>query len=193
MSRIYEELFIIRPEATDEEIDPFLEQIKTTITDGGKGTVDKVDKWGVRKLAYRVNKRTEGIYVLIQFTATPDVVKEVERRMRVSDLVMKFINVRIDEKLKKIEKRKKIREKRALRKPPPMVPGPAQAAMPAIPGTELPPHVMPGAPKPAAPAAPGAVATIPVAAAAPVAATVVPEPLPGEVVNDVVVVPTVVE
>ena len=174
MSRIYEELFIIRPDATDEEIDPFLEQIKHTITEG-KGTVDKVDKWGVRRLAYRVKKRNEGIYVLIQFAAGPDVVKEVERRMRVSDLILKFINVRIDEKLKKIEKRKKIREKRASRKPPPMVATPA-AAMPAIPGAEQPPHAMPGAPKPALPGA-AAPAVEPAAPeAAPIVAAPVAEP-----------------
>jgi small subunit ribosomal protein S6 len=179
MTRIYEELFIIRPDATDEEIDPFLEQIKSTITDGGNGTVDKLDKWGVRKLAYRVKKRNEGIYVLIQFTASPEVVKEVERRMRVSDLILKFINVRIDEKLKKIEKRKKIREKRALRKPPPMLPAVPSAAMPALPGGELPAHAMPGAPKPgpAAPvAAPAAEPAVTEALPAVVAATPVTEP-----------------
>ena len=174
MSRIYEELFIIRPDATDEEIDPFLEQIKHTITEG-KGVVDKLDKWGVRKLAYRVKKRNEGIYVLIQFTSGPEVVKEVERRMRVSDLILKFINVRIDEKLKKIEKRKKIREKRAARKPPPMAATPA-APMPAFPGAEQPAHAMPGAPKPAVPVV--SVAAEPVAASDPV---------------DVIVAPTVVD
>ena len=66
--RIYEELFILRPDASEEEIDPFVEQIKQVITSGG-GTVDKVDKWGIRKLAYRVAKRDEGYYVLLQFTA----------------------------------------------------------------------------------------------------------------------------
>lgn len=112
--RIYEELFIVRPDATEEEIDPLVEQYSAVITTKG-GTVDKVEKWGVRKLAYRVEKRTEGYYILIQFTAGPDVVKELERRLRVTDMVMKFITVRIDEKLKKIEKRKKQREKRAAR------------------------------------------------------------------------------
>ncbi|MFN3323148.1 MAG: 30S ribosomal protein S6 [Bryobacteraceae bacterium] len=116
--RIYEELFIVRPDAPEEEIDAYIEQIKQIITSGG-GNVDKVDKWGVRRLAYRVQKRTEGYYVLIQFTSGPEVVKEIERRMRVTDLVMKFLTARIDEKLKKIEKRRKIREKRAARKPAP--------------------------------------------------------------------------
>ena len=131
--RIYEELFIVRPDATEEEIDPFIEQMKTVITSGG-GTVDKVDKWGIRKLAYRVAKRDEGYYVLFQITSGPDPVKEMERRLRVSDLVLKSQTVRIDERLKKIEKRRKAREKRAKRKPAPVLAAPARpAAAPATP------------------------------------------------------------
>ena len=163
MTRIYEELFIIRPDATEEEVNPFIEQIKTTITSGG-GTVDKVDNWGVRRLAYRVKKRNEGIFVLFIFSGPASMVHEVERRMRVSDLVLKFINVRIDEKLKKIEKRKKIREKRAARKPAPQVSAPANPApMFAEPGA----HAMPGAPGAAAPAAPAAATAVVGAAMAP--------------------------
>ena len=153
MNRIYEELFIVRPNVTDEEINPLIEQLSGVVTSHG-GTIDKVDKWGVRKLAYRVEKQTEGYYTLIQFSAPPDTVKEVERRLRVSDLVMKFINVRIDERLKKIEKRKKQREKRAARKPAPAV---ALPRMPtgepsvSVPGAPMPGAPMPGAPVPAAP------------------------------------------
>jgi small subunit ribosomal protein S6 len=135
--RIYEELFIVRPDAAEEEVDQLIEQMTQVVTSGG-GTVDKVEKWGVRKLAYRVAKREEGYYVLLQVTSGPEVVKELERRLRVSDLVLKFITVRIDERLKKIEKRKKEREKRAKRKPAPVAaaaPGaPARPAAPAAPG-----------------------------------------------------------
>ncbi len=133
------------------------------ITDG-KGTVDKTDKWGVRKLAYRVQKYNEGLYVLIQFSSTPDLVKEVERRMRVADSVIKFITVRIDEKQKKIAKRKKARDKRAARRPAPApmapaIPAAAAPAMPALPAepaavtpaTVTPGHAVPGAPPVAAP------------------------------------------
>ena len=175
MNRIYEELFIIRPDATEEEVNPFIEQIKTTITNG-KGTVDKVDNWGVRRLAYRVKKRKEGIYVLIVFSGPASMVHEVERRMRVSDLVLKFINVRIDEKLKKIEKRKKIREKRAARKPAPQVSAPAAPA-PMFPLTEPVPHAMPGAPG-AATAPVIAAPARPAPAAAPPAPAPVPAPAP---------------
>jgi small subunit ribosomal protein S6 len=158
--RVYEELFILRPDATDEEIDPLIEQLKGVVTTHG-GTVEKTDKWGVRRLAYRVQKRSEGNYVLIQFSATPETVHEVERRLRVSDMVLKFITVRIDEKLKRIEKRKKAREKRAARRPPPAVATPVAPAIPAAPAMPAEPAgPMPGAPPAAAPpaAAPAAAA-----------------------------------
>jgi len=93
--RVYEELFIVKPDAPEEEVDAFIGQIKDLITNG-KGTVDKADKWGTRKLAYRVQKYNEGIYVLLQFSSSPELVKEIERRMRVTDLVIKFITVRIE-------------------------------------------------------------------------------------------------
>jgi small subunit ribosomal protein S6 len=153
--RVYEELFIVKPDAPEEEVDAYIGQVKDLITHG-KGTIDKVDKWGVRKLAYRVSKFNEGAYILIQFSSTPELVKEVERRMRVTDMVIKFITVRIDEKLKKIEKRKKHRDKRAARRPPPMpvappLPAEPAAAAPGLPGVPAPAHPAPSHPAPAAP------------------------------------------
>jgi small subunit ribosomal protein S6 len=148
MTRVYEELFIVKPDTPEEEVDGFVEQIKAIITDG-KGTVDKVDRWGMRKLAYRVQKFAEGNYTLIQFSSTPELVHEVERRMRVSDLVIKFITVRIDEKIKKIEKRKKARDKRAARRPAPMpvaVPAPVAAPAPAMPAEPVAAAPAPGLP-----------------------------------------------
>jgi small subunit ribosomal protein S6 len=146
--RIYEELFIAKPDAPDEEVDQFIEQLQSQLTSAG-ATVDKVEKWGRRRLAYKVDKYREGNYVLIQFSASPDVVKELERRLRVSDIVIKFLTVRIDETLKRLEKRKKLREKRAARRAvsapsasSPGVPAPA----PVQPGTE-PAAAMPGLPK----------------------------------------------
>ena len=96
--RIYEELFIIRPDAPDEEIDAYIETMRGVVAAAG-GSVDKMEKWGKRKLAYRVGKYREGAYVLFQFNAGPEAVKEFERRLRVSDLVIKFLTVRIDETL----------------------------------------------------------------------------------------------
>lgn len=167
--RVYEELFIVKPDAPDEEVDGFVEQIKQVIT-SGKGTVDKVDKWGVRKLAYRVSKYNEGAYVLMVFSSAPELVHEVERRMRVTDMVIKFITVRIDEKQKKIDKRKKARDKRAARRPAPQaapaMPAPGGPGAPGAPGVE---HALPGQPVAGAPAAapagptPGAPAASPAA------------------------------
>ena len=149
--RIYEELFIVRPDATPEEVDPFIEQLKNVITHTG-GTLEKADKWGVRKLAYRVLKYNEGQFILLQFNAQPDTVREIERRLRVADLVLKFITVRIDEKLKRIDKRKKAREKRAARRPAPAAaPLPSAPSLPSEAGTP-----MPGAPGAATAAAPPA-------------------------------------
>jgi len=169
--RVYEQLFIVRPDATPEEIARLIEQLKGIIT-AQSGTLDKQENWGVRRLAYTLKKHSEGQYILLVFTAEASTVHELERRLRVNDMVIKFITVRIDEKLKRIEKRKKAREKRAARKP--VAPAPAPSAMPMFP-TEHPGGPMPGAPAPAAPAAPEA----PVAAARiPSAVEPTPEPAP---------------
>jgi len=142
--RIYEELFIVKPDAPDEEVDQFVEQLRTQLTAAGV-TVDKVEKWGKRRLAYRVDKYREGAYVLLEFTAEADTVKELERRLRVSDLVIKFLTVRVDQTRKRLDKRKKQRDKRAAKRaasaPPPTAaaPGAPQSAAhtgeaPAMPG-----------------------------------------------------------
>ena len=151
--RVYEELFIVRPDAPDEDVDHLVEQLQTFLTGAG-ATIDKVDKWGKRKLAYRIGKFREGAYILIQFSAKPETVKEVERRLRVNDLVIKFITVRIDETLKRIEKRKKQRDKRAARRPAPVAPQPSVAQQ-MLGGAEK-PTAVPGLPTPGQPPAPGA-------------------------------------
>jgi small subunit ribosomal protein S6 len=143
--RIYEELFIIKPDVPEEEVDQFVEQLRTQLTAAG-ATVDKVEKWGKRRLAYKVDKYREGTYVLMQFSAGPEMVHEFERRLRVSDAVLKFLTVRIDETLKRLEKRKKDRDKRSARRAErqPAVAAPAQPSL-AQQMTEAP--AMPGQPK----------------------------------------------
>jgi small subunit ribosomal protein S6 len=168
--RVYEELFIVRPDATPEEVSPLVEQLKSIITAQG-GTLDKQENWGVRRLAYKLQKHSEGQYILLVFTAQASTVHELERRLRVNDMVIKFITVRIDEKMKRIEKRKKAREKRAARKPVAPAPVPSAAA-PLFPTSEHAPGPVPGAPAPAAPVAP------PPAPAVHAEAT--PEPAPAE-------------
>jgi len=147
--RIYENLFIVKPDATEEEIDHLVEQMSKNVATSG-GTVDKVDKWGKRRLAYRVAKHREGHYVLMQFTAGPETVSEFERRLRVQDSVIKFLTVRIDETLKRLEKRRKEREKRAHRRPPSAVAQPSLAAQ--MLGGDSGAHPAPGLPSQPAPA-----------------------------------------
>jgi small subunit ribosomal protein S6 len=146
MTRIYEELFIVKPDAPDEEVDQFVETLRTQLTTAG-ATVDKIDKWGKRRLADRVDKYREGTYVLFQFTSEPTAVKELERRLRVSDVVLKFLTVRIDQTLKRLEKRKKVRDKRAVKRAltAPASPAPAQPSL-AQQMTES-PAIVPGMPK----------------------------------------------
>jgi len=161
--RVYEELFIVRPDAPDEDVDHLVEQMQSFLTGAG-ATIDKVDKWGKRKLAYRIGKFREGSYILIQFSAKAETVKEVERRLRVNDFVIKFLTVRIDETLKRIDKRKKQREKRAARRPAPVAPQPSVAQQmmggapekPAAPGLPQPGAPAPAHPAPAAPVPAGA-------------------------------------
>ena len=147
MTRIYEELFIIKPDVPEEEVDAFIEQLKTQLTNLG-ATVDKVDKWGKRRLAYKVDKYREGTYVLFQFTAAPEHVYEFERRLRVADLVLKFLTVRIDETLKRLDKRKKERDKRNAKRAASAPTGPAPGPAPSLAQqmTES-PAVLPGMPK----------------------------------------------
>lgn len=123
--RVYEELFILRPNATDEEINPLVEQLTGLIASSG-GVVDATEKWGVRRLAYRVQKHAEGYYILIKFQAGATLVKELERRLRLTDLVLRYLTVRTDERMKKLVKRAKKREERMKRKP--QMPAPAPAA-----------------------------------------------------------------
>ena len=189
MNRIYEEMFIVRPDATDEVIDPLVEIITKEVL-SKEGTIDKVEKWGKRRLAYKLEKLDHGFYVLVQFSCPASAVREIERRLRVQDAVLKFITVRIDERLKVAEKRKKKADKRAARKPPPVsMPAPA----PLVPGAMLPGAPAPGAPAmPAAPVPAGpeaAVVATPVVATPVVATPAVVTP----VVETPVVVTPVVE
>jgi small subunit ribosomal protein S6 len=155
--RVYENLFIVKPDATEEEIDGLIDQMSKNVTTHG-GTVDKVEKWGKRRLAYRVEKQREGFYVLMQFTAAASTVHEFERRLRVQDAIIKFLTVRIDETLKRLDKRKKEREKRAHRRPQAAAPQPSLAQ--AMLGGTGESHPLPGAPL-AAPAHPAPAKPLP--------------------------------
>ena len=108
MSRVYEVMFIVRPDAAEEDVDRLIAGFSTTVTGGG-GVVKNVEKMGRRKLAYMVRKFNDGNYVLLTIEANGAVVLELERRLRVTEPVIKFITVRIDEEEKRLAKVKALR------------------------------------------------------------------------------------
>lgn len=92
----YETIFIINPSVEDAGVKGLIEKFSNIINSDGK--VESVEEIGMKKLAYEINKQTEGNYVLITFEAAPTLIKELERVYRITDEVMKFIVVRKDEK-----------------------------------------------------------------------------------------------
>ncbi|HTU43091.1 MAG TPA: 30S ribosomal protein S6 [Candidatus Aquilonibacter sp.] len=111
MERFYEVMFIVRPDVEDADLDKLIAGFEHTVTSGG-GKVRSTEKWGRRKLAYTVRKFNDGNYVLMTIDADGNLVHELERRLRVSEPVIKFITVRMDEEQKRIDKIKAIRATR---------------------------------------------------------------------------------
>jgi small subunit ribosomal protein S6 len=111
MQRFYEVMYIVRPDVQDEELDKLVSGFEATVTNGG-GTVRSTEKLGRRKLAYLVRKFSEGNYVLMTIDADGELVHELERRLRVSEQVIKFITVRMDEEQKRLDKIKALRAHR---------------------------------------------------------------------------------
>jgi len=108
MSRLYEVMFIVRPDVEDEEADKLIDSFSATVKNGG-GQVKSVEKMGRRKLAYQVRKFNDGNYILLTVEAAGPVVLELERRLRVTEQVIKFLTVRIDEEEKRLAKVKALR------------------------------------------------------------------------------------
>jgi small subunit ribosomal protein S6 len=101
--RNYEIMFIVSPTAADEDVDKINGQIEGVITAGG-GKAEKIEKLGKRRLAYIVKKFREGSYVLFTIQADGAIIREVERRLRVMDLVIKYLTVRMDDDMKRLAK-----------------------------------------------------------------------------------------
>jgi small subunit ribosomal protein S6 len=126
--RQYDLIFICRPDTPE----PDIEKIITTLTHvaNEKGArIDKTEKWGRKRMAYRVHKLREGFYVYMTVHSSQgEVVKELERRLKVSDPVIKYLTVRLDEELKRQAKLKHHRERRAARRPRKAAPAPGGAS-----------------------------------------------------------------
>ena len=138
--RQYELIFICRPDTPEADVDKVIATVEHAATDK-HAKIEKTEKWGRKRMAYRVQRLREGFYVYMVVKSTEgEVVKELERRLKVADPVMKYLTVRVDEELKRQDKLKRHREKRAARRPrktlapaPGTVPSPAPAPSEAAP------------------------------------------------------------
>src|ERR1700736_2196339 len=111
MNRTYELMFIVRPDMVEEEQDKLISTLETAVTSSG-GKVKSVEKMGKRRLAYTVGRFHDGVYVLLTVEGSGGLIHELERRLRVTEPVIKFLTVRIDEEQKRLDKIKAIREAR---------------------------------------------------------------------------------
>lgn len=91
----YEVMFIAKP-LEEAEVDLIVELVSNLLTKNGC-TIEKVDRWGKRHLAYPVKKQADGYYVLINFEGEPDVIKEIDRVIKIHDTILKHLIVKIDE------------------------------------------------------------------------------------------------
>ena len=165
MNRTYEIMFIVRPDVEEADLDKLIEGFSANVTKGG-GEVKSVEKMGRRRLAYTVRKFNDGFYVLLNVAAAGSLITEIERRLRVSEQVIKFITVRMDEEEKRLAKVKAIRDTKVKRSAQPIAPVQQQVQAPAAAAdaaTEAPAEVEE---KVAAPVAPVASDAPPEAAAA---------------------------
>lgn len=126
MARSYEVMFIIRPDVPEDEADKLITHLEGSVTSGG-GAV-KTERMGRRRLAYRVRGFQEGAYVLFTVEGSGQMVRELERRLRVTEPVIKFLTVRVDEEQTRLDKMKKIRDSRGKRRPQPAAEAGAEPA-----------------------------------------------------------------
>ena len=126
MNRTYELMFIVRPDMADEDLDKLISTLQSAVPASG-GTVKSVDKMGKRRLAYTVRRFHEGIYVLLVAEGGGAMIHELERRLRVTEPVIKFLTVRVDEEQKRLAKIKALRDARKKVSAQPAAEAPAAA------------------------------------------------------------------
>ena len=97
----YESIFITEPAASDDEVAGFLKGFEDSIT-AGNGKMLKVERWGKRRLAYRVGRHEDGNYTLLQMECPPAAARELERRYRMNDRIIKYLTVRLDKDIPEI-------------------------------------------------------------------------------------------
>ena len=114
--RTYEVVFIIDPDAEDAEVMRLTEAVQKIITDQG-GSITKTEMMGKRQLAYEINHKRDGVYVLLEVDGSGAEIAELERRMRVNDRILRYMTVRVDEDRRRAEKLKARRARKAEHKP----------------------------------------------------------------------------
>jgi small subunit ribosomal protein S6 len=107
-ARKYELVYIMRPEATESEVADLQAQVEAVIARVG-GTLEKTDAWGRRKLAYDIGKHKEGFYVLHVIAGGGDLMKEIDRRLRVTEGLLRHLIVRVDDAERKADRARTIR------------------------------------------------------------------------------------
>ena len=127
MTRNYEVMFILRPDLAEDESDKLVAGLETGARAAG-AEIRKLDRLGRRRLAYRVRGFREGNYVLFDLAAGPEAISELQRRLRVSEPVIKYLAVRTDETDKRLDKVRRRREARLKRRPAPAAPAPSVEA-----------------------------------------------------------------
>jgi small subunit ribosomal protein S6 len=111
----YELVYIVAPEATEEQLAQLHAEVEQ-VTARFQGTIDRMESWGRRRLAYQIGRYKEGIYVLHVLTGPGDLVKELDRRLKVTDNVVRHLIVRVDEDLKIAQHRKERRQQKTTRR-----------------------------------------------------------------------------
>ena len=144
MNRTYEIMFIVRPDVEEADLDKLIEGFQKNVTDGG-GEVRSTEKMGRRRLAYTVRKFNDGFYVLLTIAAEGKLITEIERRLRVSEQVIKFITVRMDEEEKRLAKIKAHRDTHVKRS---TIAPPQPARVPSVDAGEAPEAEAPAAAQP---------------------------------------------
>src|SRR5438067_9785797 len=115
-NRVYEVVFIVDTDVADEDLTRLTDTFQHIVTDQG-GNVTKSEVMGRRQLAYKVGRKNEGVYVLFEIEGTGGELAELERRMRVSDQVLRYLTVRVDEDRRRAEKLKARRVRKAAKRP----------------------------------------------------------------------------
>jgi small subunit ribosomal protein S6 len=115
MNRKYELVYVLKPDATEQEVAEMQQQVEAIITRLG-GALDKTDVWGRRKLAYEIGRHKDGFYVLHVITGSGELMKEIDRRLKVTEGILRHLVVRVDEHERKAERARTLRTETSRRR-----------------------------------------------------------------------------